>query len=603
MFDASQLGEMVPMKIAAKLQSGILIFLVCIYCLVPATYSYAQTSINPLMPPNTQSPRDTLFGFINTLEEAYSHAQDKNGHASIISLDRAVKNLDLSQLPPDLAAYQGIEAALMLKEVFDRVQLPPHDEVPDITQVKRKEMGTKALTNYSWAIPGTAIKIGLISEGERAGEFLFTAHTVARIREYYERVRHLPYRDGATPGLYDAYLSTPGHGLEVVWSARFPDWSKRHFGDHTIWQLIGFGITAVIMVFLVILSIGLGKHFDSKRLSKSGTGPHTRWLPWTTVSICVALGVIKSANWFIADILNLIGVFHDGIIIVFGLVWYGLASWLAFLVTRQLGELIIVLRKMQPGAAMGQLVRLSSLLAGIGLMAAIIVYAGQDFGLPTYSIVTGLGVGGIAIGFGAQSLVRDIFSGVFFLLDDAFRVGEYVDIDGTTGTVDKISIRTLRLRHHLGALHVIPYGVITKLTNHSRDWVVVKQQFTVPFNADMEKIRKLFKKIGQQMYEDNPYYAENIIEPFKMQGVYKVDDIGIVVRTKFKAKPTTQFVIRKELYARIQKVFEENGLEFARKEVFVRIPGMEENTKLDPKQAQTIAGAAIEAAEPSNPKA
>ena len=99
------------------------------------------------------------------------------------------------------------------------------------------------------------------------------------------------------------------------------------------------------------------------------------------------------------------------------------------------------------------------------------------------------------------------------------------------------------------------------------------------------------------MYEDNPYYAENIIEPFKLQGVYNVDDIGIVVRGKFMSKPGTQFVIRKDIYSRVQKVFEENGIEFARKEVRVKVPGLDDASNLDANQRQSIAAAASQAAE------
>lgn len=259
--------------------------------------------------------------------------------------------------------------------------------------------------------------------------------------------------------------------------------------------------------------------------------------------------------------------------------------------------MLITLRGLNQNAASSQLARMFSLLVSVGLIVAVMIYAAQDFGLPAYSIITGLGIGGIAIGFGAQTLVRDVFSGVFFLLDDAFRVGEYVDIDGTVGTVDKISIRSLRLRHHLGALHVIPYGEIRKLTNNSRDWVIVKLQFTVPFDTDINKVRKLFKRVGQEMYEENPYYAENILEPFKLQGVSDVDDIGIVVRGKYMAKPGTQFLIRKEIYTRIQQVFEENGIEFARKEVRVRIPGTEGADNLDTSSKRAIAAAASQASE------
>ena len=305
--------------------------------------------------------------------------------------------------------------------------------------------------------------------------------------------------------------------------------------------------------------------------------------------------LIDSTNRFIDQVINLTGNTLEAFVILISLVQYGLLCWFIIILTGQMTELMIKMRRMDSETSSGHLIRILNLLITSGVFVAIFIVAGRDFGLPTYSLVTGLGVGGIAIGFGAQSLVRDVFSGILFLVDDAFREGEYVEIDETVGTVDKISVRSLRLRHHLGALHVIPYGEIRKLTNHSRDWVIVKQRFTVPFETDLNLVRKLFKKIGQDMYEDR-YYADNIVEPFKLQGVYDVNDIGIIVRSKFMSKPGTQFVIKKDLYARVQIAFEENGIEFARKEVRVKVPEHEYSSSYSESENKVITAAAAEGA-------
>jgi small-conductance mechanosensitive channel len=122
-----------------------------------------------------------------------------------------------------------------------------------------------------------------------------------------------------------------------------------------------------------------------------------------------------------------------------------------------------------------------------------------NIGVDTTPLLAGAGIAGLAIGFGAQKLVTDVVSGIFFLVDDAFRTGEYVEVEGTMGTVEKISIRSMQLRHHKGPVHTIPYGEIPKITNFSRDWVIMKLRFTVPFDTDPNKVKKIFKKIGQDM--------------------------------------------------------------------------------------------------------
>jgi moderate conductance mechanosensitive channel len=235
----------------------------------------------------------------------------------------------------------------------------------------------------------------------------------------------------------------------------------------------------------------------------------------------------------------------------------------------------------------------------VAIVTLTVLVALGHLGVNITPLLAGAGVFGLAIGFGAQTLVKDVVSGIFFLLDDAFRVGEYVDIGGTAGTVEKISIRSLQLRHPNGPVHIIPYGAIPKLTNNSRDYVIMKLRFTVPFDTDIDKVRKIFKKIGAELME-SPALAEGIIAPFKSQGVADVDDVGIVVRGKFTAKPGAQWLIRKEVYSRVQKAFEENGIQFARREVRVQIPGLDDSEELNHEQKLAIekaAGTAAAAAE------
>ena len=220
----------------------------------------------------------------------------------------------------------------------------------------------------------------------------------------------------------------------------------------------------------------------------------------------------------------------------------------------------------------------------------------DNWGVNIGPILAGAGVIGLAIGFGAQTLVKDIVSGLFFLADDAFRVGEYIDVGGTMGNVEKISLRSLRLRHHRGLVHTIPYGEIPKLSNYSRDWVIMKLRFRVPFDTDVNKVKKIFKNIGKELL-DHPELGPDFLQPFKSQGVAEVDDNGIVVRGKFMAKPGKQFMIRKEVYVQVQKAFDEAGIPFARKQVMVHIPGLERADDLSKDDIQNIGAAASEAAE------
>ena len=199
----------------------------------------------------------------------------------------------------------------------------------------------------------------------------------------------------------------------------------------------------------------------------------------------------------------------------------------------------------------------------LGVLVVIwVMIALSAVGIDIGPLLAGAGVVGIALGFGAQTLVRDVVSGVFFLFDDAFRVGEYVEAGEYKGTVEGISIRSLRLRHHRGAVHTVPYGELKALTNHSRDWVIVKLEFLVTYDTDVDAVKRLLKRIGQELLDD-PDLGPNLIETLKSQGINQLADHGLLVRAKFTARPGEQFVIRREALARIKRAFDAAGVQFA----------------------------------------
>ena len=228
------------------------------------------------------------------------------------------------------------------------------------------------------------------------------------------------------------------------------------------------------------------------------------------------------------------------------------------------------------GGAAGPHARLQTLLPLIRnfFAAVLLVIVGlillSSLGVDIGPLLAGAGVVGIAIGFGAQALVRDIVSGVFFLIDDAFRVGEYMQIGELFGTVEGISLRSLKLRHHRGQVHTIPFGEVRSMTNYSRDWVIVKLEFRLPFDTDLKLVKKLVKQIGQELLTD-PVLGSSFIEPLKSQGVRRWEEFNMVVGVKFMAKPGQQFLIRREVYQRVRDRFESHGIHFARRDVTVRV--------------------------------
>ena len=229
-----------------------------------------------------------------------------------------------------------------------------------------------------------------------------------------------------------------------------------------------------------------------------------------------------------------------------------------------------------------------AILAVVVVTIALIVL--MELGINVSPLFAGAGVVGLAVGFGSQTLVRDIFSGAFFLMDDAFRKGEYIDIGDVKGTVEKISVRSFQLRHHLGALNTIPFGEIKVLTNYSRDWVIMKLPLRVTYDTDVEKVRKLIKKLGQELLSD-PVIGDNFIQPLKSQGVIEMQDSAMIIRVKFMTKPGDQWLVRKKVYQEIRELFAREGIRFAHREVTVRLADGKETEDLTPKQREAVTGA------------
>jgi moderate conductance mechanosensitive channel len=196
------------------------------------------------------------------------------------------------------------------------------------------------------------------------------------------------------------------------------------------------------------------------------------------------------------------------------------------------------------------------------LVVMTVLMALSVLGVQVGPLLASAGVIGIAVGFGAQTLVRDLFSKFFYLLDDAFRVGEYIQSGNYKGTVEQLGARSIRLRHHRGPVYTIPYGQLGAVQNMSRDWVIDKLTINLSYSADLEKAKKLIKQIGKEL-QANPEFAPAILEPLKMQGVEAFGDFAITIRMKMMTKPGQQFTIRRRAYSMMRAAFAANGIEFA----------------------------------------
>ncbi|OED40043.1 hypothetical protein AB833_12720 [Chromatiales bacterium (ex Bugula neritina AB1)] len=285
-------------------------------------------------------------------------------------------------------------------------------------------------------------------------------------------------------------------------------------------------------------------------------------------------------------------------LLIADLIWV----WARSAIDRRLADYIPPVDGQAPGpeARMATLLPLLRTMLMVTLLSMIIMSVLSAFGVNIGPLLAGAGVIGVAVGFGAQALVRDVVSGIFFLIDDAFRIGEYIEIDGLTGTVEQMSIRSLRIRHHRGAVHTIPFGELKALTNYSRDWVIMKLEFRVPFDTDLKLVKKLVKNIGLELMQ-HPDYGHSIIQPLKSQGVRRMEEFNMVVGVKFKAKPGEQWLVRRDAYQKVRDAFDANGIVFAERNVKVEVMSSATISEATEKAATAAAHQLIESSDPPKP--
>lgn len=216
-----------------------------------------------------------------------------------------------------------------------------------------------------------------------------------------------------------------------------------------------------------------------------------------------------------------------------------------------------------PASRISTMMPLLRMAGAILILFLAVMISLEDFGINVMPLLAGASIFGIAISFGSQTLVRDIVSGIFYLSDDAFRVGEYIDCGRAKGTVEGFTLRSIKLRHQNGQVHTIPFGQLGQITNFSRDWITVKFNLRFARDTDIEKLRKAAKKIGQDMLAVPEIKAE-ILAPFKMQGVADIVDNALLVRFKFTTRPGNPAMIQREAVKRLFNTLPGLGIEFAK---------------------------------------
>jgi MscS family membrane protein len=437
--------------------------------LISAAVPLRADDEHPLRPIAAGSPRETLTGFIGVMDQIYELLTtlitryagsnrlylDADEHAlqSKVAgiVPSAVAMLDTSRIPPVLRDTVSVERALMLKVVLDRIDLPATGDIPDRAEMMR--VGQK-----KWRLPDTEIDIVLIENGPRAGEYLVSADTVDRLPTFYERVKRLPDRSSysnalreavlrlnpGTPGtLYDAYQSSPaalGFVVPPRWLLGAPAWVKAPLLGLASWQWLGLGIALGVTALLVFLARRL-----SQRLASQDRSERVR--SWSALP--VPMMIIFAAGLFLPVVFALFRISGETRVVLSYVqtgAFYLTAAWVCMIVAIIATDLIVSSDHLQTRSLDSQLIRLGGRFCGFVVAVVCLVHGADELGLPAYSVLAGLGVGGLAVALAARDPIANLLGSMLIMFEKPFRVGHMVRIAGTEGTVEDVGFRSTRLR-------------------------------------------------------------------------------------------------------------------------------------------------------------
>ncbi|TCK28297.1 MscS family membrane protein [Ancylobacter aquaticus] len=411
----------------------------------------------PLRAADTSSPRDTLSTFIRDFRNsAEAWRSGKSRDVIDRALARARDTIDFSAIPTlGYSATTLIDMAL-LSEVLDRVELPPLEQIPgdaDLAAGKDEEL-------TRWVIPNTKLEIVKITEGARAGEYLFSKETVADLRTYYDLAKDVPYRPNALVGIYEDVLSSPGDWVPESFRDRLPAWAIFVAAGHAVWQWIALAVLMALCLPLVALIMRAGINWDGRR------GSASPWLRFgTPAALILVVGLAEVFENLAENVVGLLELPMEIIsFLVLAVEAVGLA-WLVFVLSNRLADAIGGLGNGSDGhphldAAMTRMLfRLISLVFIILLVAA----ATSRIGLPIAPLVAGLGAGGLAIALAVRPTLENIIGGLTLFADRPVRVGDFCRYGDDFGTVEQIGLRSTRIRTLEQSLVTVPNSEFSQM--------------------------------------------------------------------------------------------------------------------------------------------
>ncbi len=449
----------------------------------------ATGPVHPLAPPDTSSPRATLKTFLDNVNDAVHAYKAGRKEEAVDFAQGAARCLNLEKEPPALRHVLGFYTALYLKETLDRIEIPPYEKIPDAQAVRNDKIS-------GWTIPYTEIAIELVKDDTLPQRFLFSSNTVKNAEKYYKKVKNLPYKPQSGHGALLDQLKVSGSLiLPKDFVERLPSWFTTQIYGEAVWQWLGLLLYCCIGPALILFlykwgseALGIADRKFISRLEHSVAG---LILPVTLI-LFAEVGL-----WLMVYGLRFLNAeAYVPIALVFLIISYAGRIWLIGAVLNRIATIFVSVGGFVEGGVDDQLIRLGFRIATAVIVGVMIVNLGARLGLPTYSLITGLGVGGLAVALAGREALSNIIGTIMILLDRPFKLGDYIVLgDGERGEVTEVGLRSTRIRTRDDILISIPNSVIAngKMINESAPVSMsrIRIKIGVAYGSDLTKVEEI----------------------------------------------------------------------------------------------------------------
>ena len=472
---------------------------------------------------------------------------------------RIARCFDLSKIPTERIEDIDDETIIYLQEVLDRIALLPEQEIPDAAAVKEEKLAR-------WRIPGTDIVLTKVPEGAREGEWLFSSETVSRLSDFYHSVKDLPYQPdarvgpiGAHGGLYDYKVLFPETMIPARWIDALPAWGRKVYLQQPVWKWLAMAVVLGLSVLLFVLVCRSAWRKRGRRNEEDET------LHWEMI-VPPASGVATAlvADHLIDEVLDITGNFDAVTETSLWVVVLGCLAWAAVVLCNLLAEAIILSPRINPKSVDASLIAITGRVAGLAVALWVLVQGAENLGLSLIPIIAGLGVGGLAIALAVRPTFENLIGGFILFIDKPVRVGDRCRFGGQLGDVEKIGLRSTRIRTRENTLLTIPNAEFSHLQIDNlsqRKFTLYRVTLSLRYETTPEQLRYVLAKTREMLLGHPKVTPFDLRVRFRDLGEYSlnIEIFAYTLTNKF----SEYWAIREDLNLRVMDIVKEAGTGFA----------------------------------------